>query len=31
MIGRLRPRSWETDQGEKQAVVEVEVDEVAPR
>jgi single-strand DNA-binding protein len=30
VIGRLRMRSWETDQGEKRTVVEVEADEVAP-
>ena len=31
VIGRLRLRSWETDQGEKGTMVEVEADEVAPR
>ena len=30
VIGRLRLRSWETDEGEKRTVVEVEADEVAP-
>ena len=30
VIGRLRLRSWETDQGEQRSVVEVEADEVAP-
>jgi single-strand DNA-binding protein len=30
VIGRLRLRSWETDQGERRTVVEVEADEVAP-
>jgi single-strand DNA-binding protein len=30
VIGRLRMRSWETDDGDKRTVVEVEADEVAP-
>ena len=30
VIGRLRSRSWETPEGEKRSVVEVEADEVAP-
>jgi single-strand DNA-binding protein len=30
VIGRLRLRSWETDDGDKRTVVEVEADEVAP-
>jgi single-strand DNA-binding protein len=30
VIGRLRLRSWETDDGEKRTVVEVEAEEVAP-
>jgi single-strand DNA-binding protein len=30
VIGRLRLRSWETDEGERRSVVEVEADEVAP-
>jgi single-strand DNA-binding protein len=30
VLGRLRSRSWETDEGEKRTVVEVEADEVAP-
>ena len=30
VIGRLRSRSWETPDGEKRSVVEVEADEVAP-
>ena len=30
VIGRLRMRSWETDDGERRTVVEVEADEVAP-
>ena len=30
MIGRLRMRSWETDEGERRSIVEVEADEVAP-
>jgi uncharacterized membrane protein YbhN (UPF0104 family) len=29
-LGRLRLRSWETDEGERRSVVEVEADEVAP-
>lgn len=28
--GRLRQRSWETDQGDKRSVVEVQADEVGP-
>jgi single-strand DNA-binding protein len=31
VIGRLRMRSWETDEGERRSLVEVEADEVAPR
>jgi single-strand DNA-binding protein len=31
VIGRLRMRSWETPEGERRSVVEVEADEVAPR
>jgi single-strand DNA-binding protein len=30
VIGRLRMRSWETAEGDKRTVVEVEADEVAP-
>jgi single-strand DNA-binding protein len=30
VIGRLRMRSWKTDEGERRSVVEVEADEVAP-
>jgi single-strand DNA-binding protein len=30
VIGRLRVRSWETDEGERRSLVEVEADEVAP-
>jgi len=30
VIGRLKMRSWETPEGEKRSVVEVEADEVAP-
>jgi single stranded DNA-binding protein len=30
VIGRLRMRSWETDEGERRSLVEVEADEVAP-
>jgi len=30
VIGRLRSRSWETPEGERRTVVEVEADEVAP-
>src|SRR3954470_11279503 len=30
VIGRLRSRSWETPEGEKRSVVEVEADEIAP-
>ena len=30
VIGRLRMRSWETPEGDKRSVVEVEADEVAP-
>ena len=30
VIGRLRSRSWETPEGDKRTVVEVEADEVAP-
>jgi single-strand DNA-binding protein len=30
IIGRLKARSWETPEGERRSVVEVEADEVAP-
>jgi single-strand DNA-binding protein len=30
VIGRLKSRSWETAEGDKRSVVEVEADEVAP-
>jgi single-strand DNA-binding protein len=30
VIGRLRLRSWETPEGERRSIVEVEADEVAP-
>ena len=30
VIGRLRSRSWDTPEGEKRSVVEVEADEIAP-
>jgi single-strand DNA-binding protein len=30
VIGRLRMRSWETPEGDKRTMVEVEADEVAP-
>ena len=30
VLGRLRARSWETPEGERRSVVEVEADEVAP-
>jgi len=30
VVGRLRTRSWETPEGEKRSVTEVEADEVAP-
>ena len=30
VIGRLRVRSWETPEGDKRTVVEVEADEIAP-
>jgi single-strand DNA-binding protein len=30
VIGRLKSRSWETHEGDKRSVVEVEADEVAP-
>jgi single-strand DNA-binding protein len=30
VIGRLKARTWETPEGEKRTVVEVEADEVAP-
>jgi len=30
VLGRLRTRSWETPEGERRSVVEVEADEVAP-
>jgi single-strand DNA-binding protein len=30
VVGRLKSRSWETAEGDKRSVVEVEADEVAP-
>jgi single-strand DNA-binding protein len=30
VTGRLKSRSWETPEGDKRSVVEVEADEVAP-
>lgn len=30
VVGRLRMRSWETPEGEKRSVIEVEADEVGP-
>jgi single-strand DNA-binding protein len=30
VIGRLKSRSWETPEGDKRSVVEVEADEIAP-
>jgi single-strand DNA-binding protein len=30
ILGRLKSRSWETPEGERRSVVEVEADEVAP-
>jgi single-strand DNA-binding protein len=30
VVGRLKTRSWETPEGEKRSVTEVEADEVAP-
>ena len=30
VVGRLRQRSWETQEGDKRTVVEIEADEVAP-
>jgi len=30
VVGRLKSRSWETPEGDKRTVVEVEADEVAP-
>ncbi len=30
VTGRLEQRSWETDQGERRSVVEVQVDEIGP-
>ena len=30
VVGRLRTRSWETPEGEKRSVVEIEADEIAP-
>ena len=30
VIGRLKTRTWETPEGERRSVVEVEADEVAP-
>lgn len=30
VVGRLRARSWETPEGEKRSVTEIEADEVAP-
>ena len=30
ITGRLEQRSWETDQGDKRSVVEIQVDEIGP-
>ena len=30
VTGRLEQRSWETEQGEKRSVVEVQIDEIGP-
>jgi single-strand DNA-binding protein len=30
VVGRLKQRSWETREGEKRTVMEIEVDEVGP-
>lgn len=30
VTGRLQQRSWETDQGDKRSVVEVQIDEIGP-
>jgi single-strand DNA-binding protein len=30
VVGRLRMRQWETQEGEKRSVIEVEADEVGP-
>jgi single-strand DNA-binding protein len=30
VVGRLRTRSWETPEGDKRSVVEVEADELGP-
>jgi len=30
VLGRLRSRSWETPEGEKRTVTEIDTDEVAP-
>ena len=30
VVGRLRQRSWETQEGEKRTVIEIEADEVGP-
>jgi single-strand DNA-binding protein len=30
VIGRLKSRSWETPEGEKRTVVEIEADDIAP-
>jgi single-strand DNA-binding protein len=30
VVGRLRTRSWETPEGEKRSVTEVEADEIGP-
>jgi single-strand DNA-binding protein len=30
VTGRLEQRSWETDQGDKRSVVEVQIDEIGP-
>jgi single-strand DNA-binding protein len=30
VVGRLRARSWETPEGERRSVVEIEADEVGP-
>lgn len=30
VVGRLQQRSWETEQGEKRSVVEIQIDEIGP-
>jgi len=30
VTGRLEQRTWETDQGDKRSVVEVQIDEIGP-